>query len=135
MSAVDGTSSGIGSTRDAIILSWALAWGICGISCQSVLKPEANHPPEATAAATPTTGSAPLTVTFTGSGVDRDGGIAAYAWAFGDGAVSDQQNPTHVYAAGGTYAATLTVTDSDLATGTSVVTITVGAAANRPPVV
>jgi len=36
--------------------------------------------------------------------VDRDGctGEVAYAWTFGDGAGSDQQNPTHSYAALGT---------------------------------
>lgn len=36
--------------------------------------------------------------------VDRDGctGEVAYAWTFGDGASSDQQNPTHSYAALGT---------------------------------
>lgn len=33
-----------------------------------------------------------------------------YAWAFGDGATSTAQNPTHAYASSGTYIVTLTVT-------------------------
>src|SRR5204862_425679 len=34
------------------------------------------------------------------------------SWAFGDGATSRQQSPSHTYAAGGTYSVTLTVTDN-----------------------
>ena len=40
------------------------------------------------------------------------GTIAAWAWDFGDSNTSTAQNPTHVYAAGGTYTVTLTVTNS-----------------------
>lgn len=48
---------------------------------------------------------------FTAAG---SGGVApfAYSWVFGDGASSAAQNPSHTYAAAGTYAAGLTVTDS-----------------------
>jgi hypothetical protein len=42
-------------------------------------------------------------------------GPFAYLWDFGDGGVSTDPAPTHAYAAGGVYAATLTV--SDLGTG------------------
>lgn len=71
----------------------------------------------ATATATPTSGNAPLTVAFKGS---ASGGQPpyAYSWAFGDGAVSAEQNPSHTYATAGTYAAVLTVKDS--AQGTAV---------------
>ncbi|MEW6469819.1 MAG: PKD domain-containing protein [Bacteroidota bacterium] len=40
-------------------------------------------------------------------------GYAAYSWNFGDGNVSAQINPTHAYAAAGTYTVTLTVTDAN----------------------
>lgn len=38
---------------------------------------------------------------------------ATYAWDFGDGSTSTQQNPTHTYAANGTYTVCLTVTSAD----------------------
>ena len=93
-----------------------------------------NLPPTAHAAATPISGTAPLLVTFTGSGTDSDGTIASYAWAFGDGGTSTLQNPTHTYASAGSYTATLTVTDNSGATGGSTVGITVTTPTNQPPI-
>jgi PKD repeat protein len=90
-----------------------------------------NQPPTATASAIPTSGKAPLTVAFTGGGTDPDGTIASYAWMFGDGGSSTQQNPTHIYQTGGNFTATLTVTDSGGATGSTTVAITAGN--NQPP--
>ncbi|MGW4527521.1 PKD domain-containing protein [Amycolatopsis sp. NPDC004378] len=86
-------------------------------------------PLSATAGASPTTGNAPLTVSFTGSAT---GGSApyAYSWNFGDGsAASTAQNPSHTYNAAGNYTATLTVTDSASPphTATSSVAVAVGA--------
>lgn len=43
---------------------------------------------------------------------DKDGGIVAWNWDFGDDLTSDEQNPVHVYAEPGTYHITLTVTDN-----------------------
>ncbi len=45
-------------------------------------------------------------VAFTATVTDVD----SYAWEFGDGETSTEQNPTHVYAQSGTYTAKLTVT-------------------------
>jgi PKD repeat protein len=86
-------------------------------------------PLSATAAATPKTGNAPLTVSFTGS---ASGGTApySYSWNFGDGsAASTAQNPSHTYNSACTCTATLTVTDSSspARTATSSVTVTVSA--------
>lgn len=39
-------------------------------------------------------------------------GPATYAWTFGDGGTSSQQNPTHVYTTPGSYTVCLTVTDA-----------------------
>ncbi len=48
-----------------------------------------------------------------------DGTIVAWSWNFGDGsAVSTEPNPTHTYAAAGTYPVSLTVTDDSSATNT-----------------
>ena len=40
------------------------------------------------------------------------GQIIAWAWDFGDGGTSSEQNPTHLYAAPGTYTVTLTITQA-----------------------
>jgi hypothetical protein len=85
----------------------------------------ANQPPIAGASASPERGTAPFEVAFTGTGVDSDGTIISYEWAFGDDANSTSQNETHTYNVPGTYTATLTVTDDDGATGSDSVVITV----------
>jgi PKD repeat protein len=94
----------------------------------------ANQPPTAMATATPTTGSAPLTVNFDGTGSsDPEGSPLTYAWDLdGDGAYDDStaSRPTYTYTASGSYAAKLRVTDSGGLSGTATVTITVG---NTPP--
>ncbi|WP_292546836.1 PKD domain-containing protein [Methanoregula sp.] len=54
-----------------------------------------------------TTGPAPLTVQFTGTSVLTDN---SWHWDFGDGTTSTEQNPSHIYNAGGTYTVNLTIT-------------------------
>ncbi|WP_246075821.1 PKD domain-containing protein [Aliikangiella marina] len=55
-----------------------------------------------------------LAVTFSDNSSDSDGQIISYAWDFGDGSSSTQQNPNHTFSAAGTYTVSLTVTDNDL---------------------
>jgi PKD repeat protein len=90
--------------------------------------------PVARATATPTTGAAPLTVAFDGTGSsDPDGDPLAYAWDLdGDGALDDStaSRPTWTYTAQGTYTVTLRVSDGRGGADTDTVTITVG---NTPP--
>lgn len=43
--------------------------------------------------------------------------IVAWAWDFGDGATSTEENPVHTYAARGNYTVTLTVTNDEGLTG------------------
>ncbi len=91
----------------------------------------ANQDPVAVAKATPTTGAAPLTVTFNGTGShDPDpGDVLSYAWDLdGDGAFDDSTaaQPTHTYTSKGDYTASLRVADNHGATATDSVTISVG---------
>ncbi|MFO7852023.1 MAG: PKD domain-containing protein [Bacteroidota bacterium] len=66
-----------------------------------------------------------LTVNFSDESTDSDGSVVSWSWNFGDGSTSTDQNPSHTYAAGGTYQVSLTVTDDDGATGTSSQDVTV----------
>jgi PKD repeat protein len=82
-----------------------------------------NQPPTASATASPTSGTVPLTVNFNGSGSsDPDGSIASYAWDLdGDGQFDDSsvQQPSFQYTTAGTYTVTLRVTDNQGATDVS----------------
>jgi PKD repeat protein len=83
----------------------------------------------ATASANATSGTPPLSVTFTGSAA---GGTSPYSfdWNFGDGSAhSSQQNPAHSYTSDGSYNVVLKVTDATATTATdSHLSITVSAA-------
>jgi PKD repeat protein len=94
-----------------------------------------NHPPTAVATGSPTTGAAPLTVNFDGSGSsDPDpGDTLSFAWDLdGDGAYDDSTAvaPTFTYATEGVYTASLRVTDPHGASSSAAVTISAG---NTPP--
>ncbi len=66
-----------------------------------------------------------LSVTFTDASTDSDGSVVSWSWDLGDGNTSTSQNPSHTYAAYGTYTVTLTVTDDQGATGFVSQTVTV----------
>ena len=83
--------------------------------------PPANNPPTANFGVTTNA----LTANFTDSSTDSDGSIASRAWNFGDGATSTSANPSHTYAAAGTYSVSLTVTDNGGATNTKTGSVTV----------
>ncbi|HRD26003.1 MAG TPA: PKD domain-containing protein [Methanoculleus sp.] len=81
-------------------------------------------PPVADFSATPTTGTAPLTVQFTDASTNAP---TAWSWNFGDGGTSDQQHPSHTYNEPGTYTVSLTATNaggSDTKTKTGHITVT-----------
>jgi PKD repeat protein len=89
---------------------------------------EPNAPPVADFTFTTTD----LTANFTDASTDSDGTIVSWSWNFGDGNTSTVQNPSHTYAAGGTYTVNLTVTDDDGATDSVSKPVTV-TAPNVPP--
>jgi PKD repeat protein len=65
--------------------------------------------PTASFRAFPMIGPVALTVTFSDFSA---GDPTAWAWDFGDGGTSTEQNPTHTYTAIGTYTVTLTVSNT-----------------------
>jgi parallel beta-helix repeat protein len=74
--------------------------------------------------ASPTSGTIPLTVSFTCTPVGGESPYT-YSWAFGDGGISTQQSPSHKYNSSGTFMATVTVTDNASHTAQWNTTITV----------
>jgi PKD repeat protein len=85
----------------------------------------APPPPTADFSGSPTTGMAPLAVSFTDL---SSGSPTGWAWDFGDGGSSTLQNPGHTYAAAGSYTVSLTATNaSGTSTATKVDYITVSA--------
>ena len=80
--------------------------------------------PVANFSGSPTTGTAPLEVSFTDSST---GEIDSWSWDFGDGGMSTEQNPTYIYGAPGTYTVTLEVEGpggSDTYTRTNYIMVT-----------
>ncbi len=64
--------------------------------------------PVADFSATPTSGTTPLTVSFTDL---SSGSPTNWAWNFGDGGTSTQRNPTHTYSTAGSYTVIVTVSN------------------------
>ncbi len=90
-----------------------------------------NQPPTCTLTVTPTSGSAPLTVTATGSCNDADGDTLSEVLDWGDGTSVAATGGTHTYKAKGQYKVTLTATDPASLTGAASQTVTVNK--NQPP--
>jgi PKD repeat protein len=84
--------------------------------------PGGNLPPTASF----TSSCTELTCVFDASASsDSDGAISSYSWDFGDSATATGVNPTHSFAANGSYNVTLTVTDNDNAAASNTNAITV----------
>jgi cytochrome c len=114
------------------VLDYGTGWGN-GDANSGLYRIEYNsgggRAPIAVASATPTSGSAPLTVRFSSAGTsDPDGDPITYAWDFtSDGTVdSTAANPTHTYTSNGEFTATLTVRDSTGRSANASVVIGVG---------
>jgi PKD repeat protein len=85
-----------------------------------------DQPPAAVLSVTPTSGSAPLSVSASTSGSsDPDGSIASSKINFGDGSILIAASATHQYSVPGAYTVTATVTDNVGASSTATRTVTV----------
>ncbi|WP_426573901.1 PKD domain-containing protein [Aquihabitans sp. McL0605] len=90
--------------------------------------PPAATAPVAAFNSTPTTGDAPLDVTFTDTSSNNP---TSWAWQFGDGGTSTERNPVHTYTTPGTYTVSLQATNS--AGGNSVVKTNLINVGTAPP--
>ena len=84
--------------------------------------------PVASFTGTPTSGVAPLLVTFTDTSTNAP---TSWAWNFGDGSTSSVKSPSHTYSTAGTYTVTLTATN---AAGSNTLTRTGYVKVNTTPV-
>ena len=93
--------------------SWSMIATVSGVTCTKTGIVTVSQAPSCslscTAIAAPTSGIAPLSVAFSASASPMNcTGTVAFAWTFGDGTTSIEQNPTHTYAAPGAYGWTMT---------------------------
>lgn len=66
--------------------------------------------PQPTINGTPVSGTRPLSVQFTGS---ANNPATAWGWEFGDGGISNEQNPLYTYADAGTYTVSLSAVNAN----------------------
>ncbi len=90
----------------------------------------APPPPPAlavTITATPTSGGAPLAVSFSASPTGGTGTYGSFAWSFGDAlsSTTSTAQTTHTYASPGTFSATVTVSDGSTQATSAPITLTV----------
>jgi PKD repeat protein len=91
----------------------------------------ANRPPVG-AASGPASAARNQPVRFDGSGsTDPDGDPLTYTWTFGDGATGSGPTPEHAYAALGSYAVTLVVSDGIVSSAPATIAIAI---VNQAPV-
>ncbi|MGE4157488.1 MAG: PKD domain-containing protein [Planctomycetota bacterium] len=95
--------------------------------------------PTVSCSATPTSGTAPLTVLFSGTASDTDGQIVQYVWDFNtaDSLPSNYTSGTsastsYTYQESGSYTARLTVMDNSGNSASATVVITVGSPSSGP---
>jgi len=132
---VNHTFSSIGSYK--VKLTVTDNEGATDSTTKNVTVTEAlNQSPTASFTADPTSGVAPLAVSFNASSSsDSDGSIINYQWDFKDGDTSTGETVNHTFNIDGIYNVTLTVTDNEEATNSANVTITVKETTSPPPVI
>src|SRR5262245_51842869 len=92
-----------------------------------------NQPPTVSVAASLTSGTAPLAVSFSAQGSDPDGSIVSYQWSFGDGNAASGSNINHTYQSAGVFTSKVAVTDNAGAVASASIVINVSAPTPPPP--
>ena len=110
---IDSGYAGLGSLGSLAVSAegdaWIGGWRGLIMHFAGPPGPPLNQPPVASFDFV-TTG---LSVALNDSSSDADGTIASWSWDFGDGTGSSERNPVHAFATAGTWHVTLTVTDDD----------------------
>ncbi|HLN75838.1 MAG TPA: LamG-like jellyroll fold domain-containing protein [Nocardioidaceae bacterium] len=117
------TKQTVNATSGLVVLASDQVTGRYVHNTMSLGTPPPSQAPTAAFTGTPTSGSAPLNVSFTDQST---GSPTSWSWTFGDGGTSTAQNPTHTYNQAGTYTVSLTSTNSsgsNTATKTGFVTV------------
>jgi PKD repeat protein len=130
----DGATSTLQNPSHTYATQGAFTWGltvtVAGQTCTQggTIAVGSNCALTCGASVGPSSGMAPLTVTFAGSATTSgcSSTSVAFQWTFGDGTSSLQKNSVHEYASAGTYTWTMTATSNGL-TCTKSGTITVTA--------
>jgi PKD repeat protein len=113
-----------------VVFAISLLLALAGCSSDGSNSQKTINPPIAIAGG-PYSGAPGTAIQFSGSGSsDPQGEALTYSWSFGDGGTSTLANAQHTYTAAGTYAVTLTVTDTSSMSGQATTKAIVGA----PPV-
>lgn len=120
-------AGGSGTFQVAYVCPIAPTVGACADFDDIDVQPDANELPTAAFTATPTG----LSVAFANQSTDPDGTVTGFNWDFGDGDTSTDENPTHEYAAAGTYDVTLVVQDDQAGDDTLVSPLTVAEASGN----
>src|SRR5207248_8547038 len=97
-----------------------------GVTVFGEIRAATNTPPSCTVTTSPTTGTAPLNVTVTGSCTPGVNPITTVL-DFGDGTTQTATNGTHTYKTGGTFTIKLTATNSFGLTSSASQNVTVSA--------
>ncbi len=109
-----------------------------GGTIRRITSTSTNQPPTARIVANPTSGTAPLAVSFSGTtSSDPENTALTYAWDLdGNGQYNDSTSatPSRTYTTAGIVTVGLRVTDTGGASATASVQISVGTASNNPPV-
>jgi len=84
--------------------------------------------------ANPTSGCVPLTVNFMDTTI-FGAPIISWSWNFGDGTISNLQNPTHTYITEGQFTVALTITDIDGCSRTEIKTDFINTLDTTPPTI
>lgn len=113
-----GIGGGVGAVAGALL---------CALTAEDAVR----NPPTVRATCNPGSGAPPLAVDCRCVATTEVGTIKSYAWDFGDGSKSTEQNAKHSYSAAGSYNAKCTATDSYDVAGSGNAAVSVVAATKR----
>jgi OOP family OmpA-OmpF porin len=104
---------------------------LCALTAEEAVK----NPPTVRATCSPSSGAPPLSVDCRCVATTEIGTVKSYAWDFGDGGKSTEQNPKHTYTSAGSYSAKCTAIDSYDTAGSGAAPVSVAAAATKKTIV